>query len=103
MTSHINIALVGSKFMGRAHSNAWLNVGKFFDVDPLPTMHTVVARNDGRARASSPSAGAGSTTRPTGDAAVTSDEIGLVDIGTPEQRPRRTGDRRPRGRQARRL
>ena len=50
MTSHINIALVGSKFMGRAHSNAWLNVGKFFAVDPLPTMHTVVARNDGELR-----------------------------------------------------
>ena len=49
MTSHINVALVGSKFMGRAHSNAWLNVGKFFAVDPMPTMHTVVGRNDGRA------------------------------------------------------
>ena len=45
MAESINVALVGSKFMGRAHSNAWLNVGKFFDVDPLPSMHTVVARN----------------------------------------------------------
>ena len=26
MTRTINVALVGSKFMGRAHSNAWLNV-----------------------------------------------------------------------------
>jgi predicted dehydrogenase len=25
VTSHTNVALVGSKFTGRAHSNAWLN------------------------------------------------------------------------------
>jgi len=30
----INVALIGSKFMGRAHSNAWSNVGHFFDIDP---------------------------------------------------------------------
>ena len=45
MTGTINVALLGSKFMGRAHSNAWLNVAKFFSVDPLPAMHTVVGRN----------------------------------------------------------
>ena len=45
MTGTINVALLGSKFMGRAHSNAWLNVAKFFSVDPQPTMHTVVGRN----------------------------------------------------------
>ena len=27
-----NIALVGTKFMGRAHSNAYLKVDKFFDL-----------------------------------------------------------------------
>jgi predicted dehydrogenase len=45
MTKTINVALLGSKFMGRAHSNAWLNVGKFFPVDPLPVMHTVAGRS----------------------------------------------------------
>jgi predicted dehydrogenase len=45
MTKTINVALLGSKFMGRAHSNAWLNVGKFFPVDPLPAMHTVAGRS----------------------------------------------------------
>ena len=45
MTGTINVALIGSKFMGRAHSNAWLNVPQFFDVDPRPVMHTVVGRN----------------------------------------------------------
>ena len=45
MTDSINVALIGSKFMGRAHSNAWLNVARFFDVDPSPVMQTVVGRN----------------------------------------------------------
>ena len=82
MTSHINVALLGSKFMGRAHSNAWLNVGKFFAVDPLPTMHTVVARNDGELGEFAERWGWQHHTTDW-HAAVTSDDIGLVDIGTP--------------------
>ncbi len=45
MTKQLNVTLIGSKFMGRAHSNAWSQVSHFFDVDPVPRMHTVVARN----------------------------------------------------------
>jgi predicted dehydrogenase len=40
-----NVALIGTKFMGRAHSNAYLKVAKFFDLPLAPVMHTVVARN----------------------------------------------------------
>ena len=40
-----NVAQVGTKFMGRAHANAHLKVGKFFDLPNHPVMHTVVARN----------------------------------------------------------
>ena len=78
----INIALLGSKFMGRAHSNAWLNVAKFFDVDPTPSMHTVVGRNAAELDDFAAQWGwahASTDWRQT----VTSDEIGLVDIGTP--------------------
>ena len=42
---NLNIALIGTKFMGRAHSNAWLNVAKFFDLGVAPVMHTVAGRN----------------------------------------------------------
>ena len=41
----INVCLVGQKFMGRTHSNAFLKVGKFFDVPVLPVMHTIAGRN----------------------------------------------------------
>ena len=41
----IDVCLVGQKFMGRTHSNAFLKVGKFFDVPVLPVMHTIAGRN----------------------------------------------------------
>lgn len=39
-----NVALVGTKFMGRAHSNAWLKVNKFFEPPLQAVMHTLLAR-----------------------------------------------------------
>jgi predicted dehydrogenase len=82
VTGNINIALLGSKFMGRAHSNAWLNVAKFFSVDPNPTMHTVVGRNSAELHEFAQRWGWQHHTTDW-HAAVTSDDIGLVDIGTP--------------------
>ncbi|MEF9988576.1 MAG: Gfo/Idh/MocA family oxidoreductase, partial [Christensenella sp.] len=38
MKKKLNIALMGSGFMGKAHSNAWLLVNKFFDVDYEPVL-----------------------------------------------------------------
>lgn len=37
----INVGLIGQKFMGKAHSNAYLNVAKFFDVAAVPVMKVV--------------------------------------------------------------
>src|ERR1700733_16237680 len=41
----INVCLVGHKFMGKAHTNAYLKAPKFFDLPLDPVMHTVVGRN----------------------------------------------------------
>lgn len=42
----VDVALIGTKFMGRAHANAWMKVSKFFTQLPVkPVMHTVVARD----------------------------------------------------------
>jgi predicted dehydrogenase len=41
----IGICLIGQKFMGRAHSNAYLKVDKFFDLAARPVMQTVCGRN----------------------------------------------------------
>ena len=38
---NLNVALIGSGFMGRTHSNAYLKVAKFFDIPSNPVMHTI--------------------------------------------------------------
>ncbi|MEK7422649.1 MAG: Gfo/Idh/MocA family oxidoreductase [Actinomycetota bacterium] len=78
----LNVALIGSKFMGRAHSNAWSQVGKFFDVPLQPTMHTVAARNAAQLADFAARWGWQSSTTDW-RAAVRSDDIDLVDIATP--------------------
>jgi predicted dehydrogenase len=82
MTAQINVALLGSKFMGRIHSNAWLKVAKFFPVDPMPVMHTIAARNAEELTAFARTWGWQHATTDW-RSAVTSEEVGLVDIGTP--------------------
>ena len=42
MSDTCNIALLGQKFMGRAHSNAYLKAGRFFNLPKKPVMHTIV-------------------------------------------------------------
>src|SRR3990172_9321286 len=44
MSREISIALIGYKFMGKAHSNAWLKVDKFFDLPAKPVMKAVCGR-----------------------------------------------------------
>jgi predicted dehydrogenase len=41
----LNVALIGQQFMGRAHSNAWRQVGRFFDRSLEPVLHTVAGKN----------------------------------------------------------
>ena len=45
----LNIGVVGYGFMGRTHSNAFRNVGNFFDLPYQPVLKTVCARNADRA------------------------------------------------------
>src|SRR5947208_13538019 len=78
----INVCLVGQKFMGRTHSNAFLKVGKFFDVPILPVMHTIAGRNREELEEFARRWGWQHATTDW-RAAVTNPEIGLVDIGTP--------------------
>ena len=37
----LNVAMIGYKFMGRAHSNAWRQVGRFFDAPFEPVLKVV--------------------------------------------------------------
>lgn len=45
MKKALNIGLIGCGFMGKAHSNAYTQVGHFFDLNYQPVLKAVCARN----------------------------------------------------------
>src|SRR5579863_4031419 len=47
----LNIGMVGYGFMGRTHSNAFLQAGRFFDLAYQPVLKAVCARNVARSEA----------------------------------------------------
>lgn len=42
----MNVAIIGYKFMGKAHSNAWKNVTHFFDVPIKPVLKVACGRTE---------------------------------------------------------
>jgi predicted dehydrogenase len=78
----INVCLIGHKFMGRTHSNAYLKVGRFFDLPLLPVMHTIVGRNERELTAFKERWGWQNASTDW-KKAISDPAIGLVDIGTP--------------------
>jgi myo-inositol 2-dehydrogenase/D-chiro-inositol 1-dehydrogenase len=49
--THLNIGLIGYGFMGRTHSNAFLQAPRFFDLPMKPVLKAVAARNEARVKA----------------------------------------------------
>ena len=45
MPKTLNVGMIGYKFMGRAHSNAWLRAPQFFDLKARPVMEVICGRN----------------------------------------------------------
>lgn len=82
MPRPLNIGLIGSKFMGRTHSNAYLKAAKFFDLPRLPVMHTIAARNLAETQAFAERWG-WQHASDDWKAMVNNPDIDLVDIGTP--------------------
>ncbi len=46
----LNVGIIGYGFMGRAHSNAYRQVNRFFDLDIEPVLKAACARNEGKVR-----------------------------------------------------
>jgi predicted dehydrogenase len=78
----VDVALIGQKFMGRAHSNAWSQVGRFFDLPVSANLHTVAARDREELEAFAKRWGWAKCTTRWQDIAK-DPEIDLVDVGTP--------------------
>src|ERR1700684_855927 len=49
--TNLNVGLVGYGFMGRTHSNAFLQAPRFFDLPYRPVLKAISARNPDRAKA----------------------------------------------------
>jgi len=45
MAKTLNVGMIGYKFMGRAHSNAWLKADKFFNLKARPVMKVICGRD----------------------------------------------------------
>jgi predicted dehydrogenase len=80
--AEIGVGLVGYKFMGRAHSNAYRQVGRFFDVDPAPRMAVICGRDEAGVRAAAGSLGWESYETDY-RRLVERDDVGIVDVVTP--------------------
>jgi predicted dehydrogenase len=78
-----NVCLIGNKFMGRAHANAYLKVNKFFTSLPSQAvMHTVVGRNAEENDTFAKRWGFKQTSNDW-KAAIKNPEIDLVDVTSP--------------------
>ncbi len=82
LQNQLNVALIGQGFMGRTHSNAWGQVGKFFNVPLKPVMHSVYGQLDENTTEFAANWGWRNTSTDW-KSLVRSDEIDLVDVVTP--------------------
>lgn len=79
---HLNIGLVGYGFMGRTHSNAFLQAGRFFDLPYQPVLKAVCARNPERVQSFAQNWGYESV-ETDWRKLIERDDIDLIDIASP--------------------
>jgi predicted dehydrogenase len=78
----LNIGLIGYGFMGRTHSNAFLQAPRFFDLPCRPVLKAVAARNEERVKTFAANWGYESYTTDWRDL-VKRKDIDVVDIASP--------------------
>lgn len=82
MAKKVNVGLVGYKFMGKAHSNAYSDVAMFFDMDAEPVMKAICGRSEEGVKAAAEKFGWESYETSWEDL-VKRDDIHLVDVTAP--------------------
>ncbi|MEN1678308.1 MAG: Gfo/Idh/MocA family oxidoreductase [Planctomycetota bacterium] len=82
MPESLRVGLVGNQFMGRAHSNAYLSVAKFFDTKLTPEMQCVCGLNEEALRAFADRWGWKSISTDY-EEMVQREDIDLIDIASP--------------------
>lgn len=82
MKEKLNIAIIGAGFMGRAHSNAWSQLGKFFDIDYEIVLKAAAGRNQKKIQEFADKWGYEETTTDW-RTLLTREDIDVIDILTP--------------------
>jgi predicted dehydrogenase len=78
----LNIALIGYRFMGKAHSNAWRQVSHFFDTPFEPVMKVICGRNEQEVKRAAHSYG-WEDHATSWEEVVARNDIDVIDICTP--------------------
>ncbi|KAA3644714.1 MAG: gfo/Idh/MocA family oxidoreductase [Chloroflexi bacterium] len=82
MMKTLNVAIIGTKFMGKAHSNAWLNSPRFFDMGIKPVMKLACGQNEEELKAFAETWG-WEETETDWKKVIENDDIDIVDISVP--------------------
>lgn len=82
MSKKLTVALIGYSFMGKAHSQAWRNAARYFDVDAIPVLKVVCGRTEQPLNEFAQRWGWEETTTDWREA-VDRDDIDIVDVSTP--------------------
>lgn len=81
-TKSLNVGLIGYQFMGKAHSNAYRQVNRFFDLPYQINMHTICGRN-GVAVAQAASKMGWTHSETDWRRVIENPEINIIDVSTP--------------------
>jgi predicted dehydrogenase len=82
MTKAIRVGLIGYGFMGRAHSNAYGQVSKFYELEHEPVLQACSARNEDKLKAFATNWGYASY-ETDWRKLIARDDIDLIDVATP--------------------
>ena len=78
----LNVGLIGYQFMGKAHSNAYRQVGRFFDLPVEIGMHTLCGRNEAAVTAAAANFG-WDNVETDWRKVIENPEIDIIDVSTP--------------------
>ncbi len=78
----LNIGLIGYQFMGKAHSNAYRQANRFFDLPADIRMHTICGRNEGAVKKAAETFG-WDNYETDWRKVIANPEIDVIDISTP--------------------
>ncbi|MDX1414089.1 MAG: Gfo/Idh/MocA family oxidoreductase [Candidatus Promineifilaceae bacterium] len=78
----MNVAIIGTKFMGKAHSNAWLNAPRFFDMSIKPVLKVACGRNEADLKDFA-SCWGWEETETDWRAVIERDDVDIIDISVP--------------------